>query len=251
MSETGERPSYANPPIQEGLCQLTFARPVHWSVATPGLLYEQLRAQYPADPEVREQVEASLQVGPAGAGPNFTVNQGKSTFIYKDSGGTRLVVAGPDVLSVNSLRPYEGWLKLKARLEEAYKTFESVFKELPPVSRVALRYINRVEIPPGHMDTDDFFNVVIRTADDGRAPFRGFIQRVESALPDDAVSISTFASMPSNLKENPFLLDLEVYKDGLNLGSLEEIVELADSLKGVENREFESSITDKTRELFI
>jgi uncharacterized protein (TIGR04255 family) len=121
---------------------------------------------------------------------------------------------------------------------------------LEPVERVSLRYINRIELPPVQLDTDDYFKLTIRTADEGRASFVSFMHRVESALDTATLMISTFASMQRSETENPFLLDLDVQRHGLNTTDLAEILRIADELKVIENREFESAITDKTRELF-
>jgi uncharacterized protein (TIGR04255 family) len=245
-----ERREYAHPPIAEGIAQINFVRPLKWSVATPGLLWERLRDDYPADPEAQDQIAASVQVGDASAGPNVAINRVEQRFLYRDAGRNRLVVANRASLSANSLPPYEGWPNLRARFESAISALSETVP-LEPVERVSLRYINRIALPGGRLDTDDYFNLDIRTANEGRASFRSFIHRVESVLEDGAtLVISTFATMQPSEEESPFLFDLDVQRNGLNSTNVEEILQIADELKVIENREFESAIKDKTRELF-
>lgn len=251
MSEAAVRPQYPNPPIQEALCQITFAEPLAWNVATPGLLFERLRGHYPQEPESQEQLEATVQVDNGAQGShNVAFNRGQQRFIYRDDSRTRLVVASPLTFSANSLPPYEGWPGLRDRFEEAIAHLAEV-TPLKPVVRVALRYINRISIAEPSLDTDDFFKVTVRTADNGNATFKGFMHRVESVLDDETVIVSTFATMDNpDPHESTFLLDLDCRRADLELEEVSEILEVADNLKVIENREFESCITDATRELF-
>lgn len=250
MPAEPERREYPKPPIAEGLCQITFARPLAWSVATPGLLWERLRAAYPTEPEAQDQVAASVQAGEASAGPSLALNRIEQRFIYRDADQQRLVVANRSSLSANSLPPYEGWISLRARVEEAINALSNTVP-VEPVERVSLRYINRIVLPGGRLDTDDYFKLNIRTADEGSATFKAFMHRVESVLADEVtVVISTFATIQATEHENPFLLDLEVQRHSMNTTSVDEILQVADELKVIENREFESAITDKTRGLF-
>jgi uncharacterized protein (TIGR04255 family) len=248
MPAAHERREYPNPPIEEALVQVTFAEPLSWNVATPGLLFERLRGDYPTEPEMQEQAAVQVQAD-AGGGPALSFNRGQQRFLYRDESRTRLVLVNPLTLSANSLRPYEGWPKLRERFERAMSDVEAVTGS-KPVARIALRYINRITLPPGPIDTDDYFKVTVRTADEGRAAFRGFIHRVESVLDDETVVVSTFASTEPEDDCTSFVLDLEFSSPNLNSSEMEQVLNVADELKVLENAEFESCITDATRELF-
>lgn len=249
MPEEYERREYPNPPIAEALCQVTFARPLSWSVATPGLLWEQLRAEYPTEPEAQDQIAASVQIGDAS--PNVSVNRGEPRYLYADAEKQRLVVANSGFVSANSVPPYEGWPALRGRLESAISALQAIVP-LQPVASVALRYINRIVLPAAErIETDVYFRINIRTAREGSASFRNFMHRVESILDDDGtLLISTFATMPPTENGFPVLLDLDVQRPGLNTTDISEVLEIAEYLHDVENREFESAITDETRKLF-
>lgn len=250
MTTSVKGPPYPNPPIEEGLCQVTFSEPLRWSVATPGRLHEALKAGYPLEPEAQDQVAASLQVPANEAGPTFAFNRGPQRFIYKDETGARLLVASPLTASVNSLRPYEGWNGLRTRLRAALETVSQV-ATLPPIVQVSLRYINRIVIPEPRFNSDDYFNLKVQTAQGGKASFAGFLYRVESVLTDQVTRVtSTFATVDAPAGQASFLLDLDFRRSGLALADLDDIVAVADDLKAKENREFEDSITDETRKYF-
>ena len=248
MPDEYPRREYPNPPIAEALCQVTFARPLAWSVATPGLLWERLRDDYPTEPEAQDQISASVQTGDDN--PNVALNRGEQRFIYRDEERQRLVVANRTFISANSLPPHEGWPALRGRLEAAIRALGDTVT-LQPVERVGLRYINRVVVPGPEINTDDYFNIGIRTARQGDAPFQSFMHRVESILDPTTIIMSTFATLkPADDTNIPFLLDFDLMRVGLDTTDLAEILKAADELHYAEHQEFESAITDETRKLF-
>jgi uncharacterized protein (TIGR04255 family) len=244
---------YSNPPIEEGLCQMSFATPVRWNVASPGLLFERLREEYPAEPQIQEQLQASFAAGGSQPGSaNFEMNRGKQRYLYRDETLTRLLLVNEDMLSVNSLKPYEGWPHLRERITKAFDCVEGVLGR-PTISAVTIRYINKIVIPsPVPIDTDRYFTLSIHTAERGHAALTSFIHRVESMLSDGRTgATSTFATLPAEAPEEPtFLLDLEFRRAFAEGVTPERALQEADELKTLENAEFESCITDKTRKLF-
>lgn len=250
------RDEYPNPPIEEALCQFDFASPVRgWSVASPGLVFDRIQSEYPAPPEGQEQLQASIEVlgEPAtSASTNIAMNRGPQRFLYRDTSRTRVLMVNESFVSVNSLRPYEGWPTLKGRLVLALQLLSEVIGEVT-VKQVAIRYINRIVIDASiDSDTDTYFNVPIHAVGE-RASIVSFIHRVQSMLPDGSTqAISTFASLEGGeVNQVPFLLDLEFKRAFLEPISLDEALAQADDLKRLENAEFEACITDVTRKLFV
>lgn len=253
MSHPRSGVDYPNPPIEEGLCQLTFRDPLRWNVATPGLLFERLQHVYPAPPEGQEQIQASFQT-PSGAtdSASFAVNRGQPRYIYRDDDHQRLVVVNEQSLSVNSLRPYEGWPKLRERLATVIKTVAPVIGT-PPIERIALRYVNRIVIHSlDAVDTDEYFNIKIHSMEENRALLMGLIYRIQCQLSDEKTSAQlTFTTLASESPgEHAFLLDLEFQRDVGEGLSIDDVLAVADELKVLENAEFESCIKDAARELF-
>ena len=246
-----ERREYPNPPIVESLVQFNFAEPIAWNVATPGRVFEHLRQAYPMDPEQQGMLQAAFSAQPGkGVLPDFTVTQGIPRVVYKDATKTRLVVLNDRVVSVNSLRPYEGWDRLAVRIREAAAALEAAVS-IPLIDEVSVRYVNQIRLPRGRR-TEDYFAYDIHTVRAGSSYLRNFVQRVESLLPDGVTTAgTTFASLqPETQDVFPIILDIE-FKRSLGEGStIDAALAVAIDLKRLENAEFESVITDNTRGLF-
>jgi uncharacterized protein (TIGR04255 family) len=250
----GMRRDYARPPIQEALCHFTFSEPLDWNMATPGLVYQQIRELYPAPPEQQEQIQASVGMLPAEPGAaGFTLNKGPVRAFFKDPTGAKILLLDANSFSANSLQPYEGWDSLYARTQNACEALAAT-ELIQPVKRVAVRYVNRIVIPdPNTIDLDDYFNIPVHGFQSDKSIVSAFLTRVESQLQNrDAVAITTFASAQNEPQESgaSFLLDLEIYRENTLGWSYIEALEVAKELKLYENNEFETLITPATRELF-
>lgn len=247
-----QRRVYPRPPIQEALCQLMFAEPLEWSIATPGLIYNALRENYPAEPDAQEELQAELRTGPQ-AGGGFSFNRGGTRVVYKDDSGSRLAVVNQRSFSVNSLPPYEGW-------ESLYERMRSVGNALAKAGidcmygSVSIRYINRIVIPSDRVELSDYFNIPILTPVGKVVATTAFLTRVQSVLSDDATTSITFGSVdPSDgspTASSTFLLDIELGRRFSDPLRLEKAGAVASELKRRENEQFESLITDQAREWF-
>jgi uncharacterized protein (TIGR04255 family) len=245
------RREYPNPPIVEAIVQFTFAEATKWNVATPGRLYEALKDSYPSEPEMQGVLQASFTPQPGiGVAPDFTLSQGGQRVLYKDESKTRLLVINPQTFSVNSVRPYEGWKLLRPRMLSAIETICEVL-ELSPVSEVSIRYINQFSLPRGQ-PTEEFLNYHIDTAQGGASYVNNFVIHVESILADGVTLAATTlaTSQPQTETSFPIVLDLD-FKRQLSLMPIREALDQVEELKALENSEFESAITDRTRELFL
>lgn len=252
----GVRRVYDKPPIQEALCHFTFSEPLNWNMATPGLIYQQIRDQYPAPPEQQEQLQATVGVvSKEDETAGFTLNRGPVRAVFKDSSGNRLLLLDSKSFSVNSLNKYEGWESLSARAADICEALTNS-DLVQPVRRVAIRYVNRVVIPirDQEIDLQDYFNIPLNSFQSEKSAISAFILRTESALLSrDATAITTFGSVKDDDEEESgasFLLDLEVYRENLPGWTLADALLVANELKMIENTEFETLITPLTRRLF-
>lgn len=248
------RVEYANPPIVEALCQFDFIEPISWSPITPGMFYERIRAEYPLEPEVQQQLQANVSFpGDAGAA-QFTMGQGEQRLIYRDETESRLIVLTPHSLSANSLAPYEGWPNLSRRFSRALNKAQEVLKP-PMVGAVLVRYINRI-VAPVHEQNDvgQIFNIPFRVPSGRIVGVSSLFQRVQATLDvDEMQSTLTFSSVDPQDGDPPgqaFLLDLELRQPVPHGCTFDEALAIAGRLKAVENEEFEGCITDEARRLF-
>lgn len=246
------RREYPNPPIEEGLCQFTFSRPLGEDLITPGRFFDRIRGEYPQQPQQQSQVQASLAPESEGSGQAaFKLDQAPFRILFRNAQGTRLLTLGRQTLSANSRRPYEGWPSLEERLQSACQRLSEAVEDLPPITTVALRYINRIVIPELGFDTERYFSIAVRAAQDDSATLNQFLIRTESLLADNSTKANiTFATVEAPLGSSAMLFDLEFVREFEPGWSVADAMGIARELKLLENAEFEANLTDESRGLF-
>jgi uncharacterized protein (TIGR04255 family) len=238
---------YPYPPVVEVICQVTFVEPVPWSVATPGVLWKALDDEYPAEPRSLGSVEATFD----GAEGDFTVNQKGARFVFANAEQSRRIVANESCLSVNGLQPYEEWPNVADRFRRAITTFRKNVAAFTPAS-VNIRYINRIIIPFGELDVNQYFTLPVVRAHQEKAVIQGFISRSQCLVEETGVMTTiTFGSAPHPpADEAAFILDIELAQPVEGSSTTGDLVDAVENLHRLENQEFEASVTDKCRELF-
>lgn len=239
---------YEHPPIQEVLIQASLGAYAP-NAATPGQLFERLRREYPLDIETQAPV---IQLPPGSEIVGQFPAVGPVRYLFRNEEKNRFVILADDKLSANTVPPYEGWDELLARFMRAACALLDARPEVQ-ITELSVRYINRVVIPESPINTDDYFTIPVRTAEEGTAPFSGFALQVQSVLTDDPVTCSTgFFTAGQDGNDLVYRIDLELTRPvpaSLARDS-EAWLPLLQDLHLRENAEFESIVTDRCRRLF-
>jgi len=242
---------YRNPPIEEVLVEFRFVPGQEWDLTIPGKLHQHdaIKAQYPGKPRTQKVfLGAELQAGP-GYPPNLAVHEGVGRVQLVDERGNHLISLGLDVLSVNVLRPYDGWDQFRPRIETALQAYTEV-AEPSGVSRVGVRYINKIVLPEKEIDLGTYFRCVPSPLPELPSKVTGFMSRMEF-LYDDAVKLLlTQASIDALESQSAFLLDLDLIWKSAEAKGLNAIMAIVDDLHEREVVAFEAIITDAAREVF-
>ena len=120
------------------------------------------------------------------------------------------------------------------------------------VTRVAVRYINKIDIPVPTIDYKDYFLTTPEVSPGLPQMLSGFFMQLQFPQEDfGGLLILNETALSSNQPDtNSVVLDLDVFKAGLELTSDEDIWVLLNTLRNRKNQFFEGCITDKTRALF-
>ncbi len=238
---------YANPPIEEALCELRFSPDTQWDLTVPGLFYEKIKKEFPYR-EQRLVQEVEITQGPQGFQQQIRTSE--RIFLFAE-GRRSFVQLGPRLLSVHILKPYPEWLVFKRKIETAWRSLLETI-EIKGLERISLRYINRILIPISPVKLEEFFDFY---------PFLG------PRLPQEAVSFivgSEFVfangrdrcrvqliNVPSDTPgSSNFFLDIEY---SLSQPKAVEVPSALDWVEGAHERVeliFEGCITERLRELF-
>ena len=149
---------YNNSPIIESICEFRFTEATNWDITVPGLIFEDVRTEYPHK-EQRTTQEISLS--PIASGSNKAAGQIKrSDFaVFYTEDRKSLIQIGPRILSTSRLKPYQTWNDFKSQISYAFGKLGGRV-ELKGVQRIGLRYINMINIPmiDGKVEEDNYFD---------------------------------------------------------------------------------------------
>jgi len=240
------RREYKNPPIVEAICGFRFDQDP-WNITTPGLIYEQIRAEYPDAPEERPIIQANMSADSSLNATQLSIGAPVTQVAFRN--GSKILSVAPQNVAVHSLAPYEGWDELKPRALRAL----AAYKKVVPNARVTglnLRYVNRVFIPKSKFSFGEYFTVAQALPPSGfPGSITSFFDRMESAYDDAPVRIVfTWASEDSATQQASFILDFDLTRsEEINESDLEDAL---DDLRERERAAFESLIRDSLRGIF-
>ena len=246
------RRDYDNPPIEEAVCEFRFAPGPVWSITVPGLFYEKIKDVYPREPQQQNLIQAEFKIGQVPANSEIELKQSMTKLLFLSTDAKKLVGVGTDILSIHSLRPYEGWGDFRGRIDESFLAYLEVAKPVG-VTRIALRYINRISVPvTQEIQIDEYFTIYPQLPDDAPSRLSGFLTRTESIYEDIPIKLAiTFSDAVDPNQQPVFILDLEVSQDWAEKPlPLEEALSHLYELKQRQGQVFENLITDRARELF-
>ncbi len=156
---------------------------------------------------------------------------------------------GADVLSVNVLRPYSGWEHFSPRIEAALQAYNEVAAP-EGVSRVGVRYINKIILPMKWVALGDYFRCGPPSVSELPRKMAGFMSRVEFLYDDSVKLFLTQASIDAPEGRSAFLLDLDLVWESSEAKGLDTIMAVVGDLHEREGLAFEAIITDAAREVF-
>ncbi len=242
---------YKNPPIVEALCEFRFTLPrdsgSHF-LTLPGKLHSALQDHdYTGVP--RQQRMQTVVANPTGA--NLKVNDGLYRIQLPNANATRLLSIGQGTLSVSLLKPYTSWDdEFLPRIQKALGAYWDVAKP-KNVTRVGLRYINKIVIPAADADPDQYFSIRNPEAGLLSAKVTSVSKRLEFACDSGAKFILAYGLLnPEKAGTSLFLLDTDSIWDASPLNSAGDALAKCETLHKQAVDAFEKLITDETRKVF-
>jgi uncharacterized protein (TIGR04255 family) len=147
------------------------------------------------------------------------------------------------------LRPYEGWIEFSQRIETALQAYAEV-AEPGGVSRVGVRYINKINLPDQEIELKTWFQCGPPSVPELPSKMAGFMSRVEFLYPDAVKLLLTQASIDAPEEPAAVLLDLDVLWASGEARTPDAIMTVVDDLHERVGSAFEALITDAVREIF-
>lgn len=154
-----------------------------------------------------------------------------------------------DGFTSSRIAPYKDWDDLKKSAMTMWPQYKSIVNP-QKITRLAVRYINRIDLPLPVSDFEDYFRTFAKISPDLPQELSGFVMQLVLPLNDiGATAIINEAIIPpTNPGTAAFVLDIDIFSE-VNFTDDSEVWNTLDKLRSAKNKVFEASITDKVREL--
>jgi uncharacterized protein (TIGR04255 family) len=234
-------------PITEALIDISVVLPSRFrNLDHLGRLTGALSEDYPDKKQIH-QVTYQVKFAPEPKNRALSTPLG---YKYTSLDGRQVIQATITGFTFSRLTPYEDWASLRKEAWRIWQLYSSLFQP-ESITRVAARYINKLELPGPTVDFDDYLKYVPAIPNVLPQSLSGFFSRVvvpEARSGITAIVTQSFqpGQMPS---EVPVILDIDVIKEKA-FGDESEAWSTIDQLRGFKNMIFFDSITERVVELY-
>lgn len=248
---TDEELQYKNAPIVEAIIDFRFRYSV---VPTRKALLSFVKTIANDFPDYEDLTSIFMEARKGRPGEQTQFKQVEEFVGYKlfDIRHTRIVQITKHGFTYSQLAPYCGWITFRMEAQTWLKRFADAF-QIEAVTRRAVRYINKVEIPHEIVEPEDYFLL------HPHVPKMKVFENMHQCAMQIAFEMSDIkavaqiqqafmgGSAPSTVAA---VLDIDIFSDEEILGSdIEHVWNYCDLLRQKKNALFESSITQQTRDL--
>jgi uncharacterized protein (TIGR04255 family) len=248
MSE--EYPVLKNAPITEALIDIRVKLHSEIDVKIIDSIYDSIKEQYPERLE-QKITGAQFEFKAGDTGEIKPIEAKINGYRYISSDKKRIVQTMLDGFTFSWLHPYIKWENLRNEANRLWKFYADITSP-ESITRVALRYINNLNIPMPIEDYSDYLTAPPIVPEELPQGVGSFLTRVVIHEPSiDAHAIITQAlDRIVDPKVAPVILDIDVFK--LKTEGIEEkdAWETLEKLRNFKNKIFFSSISNKLKEMY-
>jgi len=173
---------------------------------------------------------------------------------FESSDGLQIVQFRKDGFTFSRLSPYTSWDHVFDEASRLYRLFFAAAKP-EEVSRIAVRYINRLPLPASEVgDFSSFLTSPPRFSASSHAFVTGFLTQVQIQEPHSRIAatiIQTVRETSTNPEIVPVILDLDVYEQHPLAPEPDALLPRFAALREAKNRYFFGSITEQSTLLFV
>ena len=244
---SGQR-HYLKAPITEALIEL---RTEPTQALTQQMLRqvgESVASQYPREEELFQTVgQFEVRAG----GTSASAQQSFIGFKRTNAEQTQVLQSRLNGLTFSRLAPYESWEPFR---DETRRLWDIYREKIPPkaVVRLAVRYINRIDVPGGAVDLKEYLRTCPEVSPELPQQLDGFFMQLVlpfPELPGHALINQTIIPPPRDGVVS-IVLDVDLYCSENVPQDEAGIWDFFETLHVRKNEVFEACITDSARKLF-
>jgi uncharacterized protein (TIGR04255 family) len=219
-------------------------------------VFHPLRAQLAEDyPEVEEQqiVEQTIKQEPGESAEFSTRVLGIHGHRLRSKDGKNVAQLRRDGFTFSRLNPYTKWDEV---FDESWRLWTMYAETARPseISRIAVRYINRLLLPLPFSDPREYLNAPPVVAEGWPSNMRTFLSRIVLHEPESEISLNVIEALepqaPGEQTNVALLFDIDAYQDVALPADDVTIRERFAKLREMKNRVFFKGLTYKAIDLF-
>jgi uncharacterized protein (TIGR04255 family) len=240
---------YGKAPITEAIIDLRVKARAEVRLEALHQIAQTLKQDYPQLESIYEAT-GKLHVKP-GVSAAATAHQEQTGLRIQSQNGQHICQLQTRGLACSWLSPYATWEAFRDRAKSAWEKYRQAI-DPEGITRLAVRYVNRIDIPQTNVELKDYFRTSPEISSDLPQNMAGFFMQVQLPLDDirSTVVLNQTIVPPPNSGIISVILDLDIFRTFDVPQREEEVWEYFETLHIRKNEIFEACITDRTRELF-
>jgi uncharacterized protein (TIGR04255 family) len=171
-------------------------------------------------------------------------------FLFASADGKQLFQARSNGFTVHRLGPYEGWEPFRNEARRLWDIYRQAVRP-QKVARVAVRYINRLDLPSPVEEIRDYLRTSPEVSPDLPQGLEGFFMQL--AIPQRDITstllLREMAVPPAAPGVASVVLDVDLFRSEDIPADDAEIWAFIENLRARKNAIFQACITDRTREV--
>jgi uncharacterized protein (TIGR04255 family) len=202
---------------------------------------------YERFPNVNEHrgLQATSEMSHGQGQPPVVKDLGLQGYFFKTSDEKTVAQFRTDGYTLNRLHPYTSWEELFPQAMELWRLYAGISKP-EVITRLAVRYINRIELPPGPVTLESYLRAAPVIPQELPQSIGSFLTRVtihdrEKDI-DAHVAQALEASAPG--RQSAIILDIDAYKQREFDVDEPAIEQTFGQLRAFKNLIFFNSVTD-------
>lgn len=235
-------------PIIEALIDLKVEFPPGVGLEQLAAVQARFRSEYP-DRRNRIGWAGRFELGDETA-PPVVPEKRIDGYYFQAPGRNRIVQLRLDGFAVHWMRPYDTW---DALLEETRARWYDVRQELNPVrvTKIAVRYINRIDVPMPVTHLQDWLLTSPEVAPALGRPMSQFFMQITLPFPEKGANCVVSQAVERDREGFAgFIFDIDVTRAHEFAVEADTIWRCLGDLRAIKNEVFFKSITPKTKRLF-
>jgi uncharacterized protein (TIGR04255 family) len=177
---------FPNAPIVEAILDIRVELPKDATLDTLEMFYDTIKMRYP-EKQHRTVFSAGIRFDRNGASVEKP-EASQAGYLFR-SPVEKVVQSRLNGFSFNKLKPYSDWNAFRSEGRELWEIYVKIAKPLK-ITRIALRYINRIEIPLPLKDFKEYILTVPEVAPELPQALAHFFMRLVIPKPDiEAVAV--------------------------------------------------------------